>query len=1277
MSSKESYKKTGQYIVQRSDGNNKTNNIKAYSIKKTVVEKSITTSYNTNGNNYSNKTSNRDKSSEYQIKSNFPVIKNQTQNKNMGQSTDVKIYQYTSGNTANINSVNLKHHPNQVNNLIHNHKFYTSNTSNTQKTAKTSHTVTSTRTERSQRTQSLSPVGKNKYVVETRKVELYGKQRNSSASESSKETSVSISKSQIRKFMTNVWLEEIYCSNVESLSCLVDPQNTSRSNCSELYEKELEQKETIIKEYESQILKLKSVLNMKEQEMKKLVQNLKQSENALKVRNKRIYELNVKTASKTEALDKDTHELQIISTKQEKNPNQNLDRDAHSLQIISMKKGWNDINVPSPVNEIYIQTVLNAENYEEMRRIKKMREEKEIIRRKMEKIANFEIQEMGLLSIITKKPKKNIVCQHLESIMILSKVKLPPMKFQKIEEINITSETIKARNEIQELDGLEIIHYKKEKKLEQQCLNGLEIQREYDMLLVKPQWHSLKIQGTGLNLLAIQREVALENQEIDEIELRGKEQPEKIKVIMPVAPNKMQRINTIKMLGKVKKKPYFTINRERIRLDGEEMEEKIDWNELNMPIKTTKLLLRRNYEKVKPKKEKDWNMMIKPIKSTKLSVKGKEKKVNLLKMVKKDKFNFLHNAPVKEVEEFDIENFSVKLISPIKKVKKTLKMIRGGFNIKGEEKKKLTLIKNRMDSINLFGLIEKSILIPSSTQNVNLISKEVKKTKNWNDGNKVMRTRDLNIPKKMKAANKIIKKVVNIQIKSSKEIILKPIKANKLFIKGIIKKVEKIVKKPSFKLLREGQLFIKGIRKVEKVIKKPSLKELKQGQLSINSIQKVEKKPEIILKPIKANKLFIKGIVKKVEVEKPKIKPQISVINWNDLIEVEKKPSINIIQKVKKSVLKKQGLNAFCLRGVKKIQKKSSDKIEVVKYDWSDLIKAQRNAKFEIKGKTKKVKLSIIKGDKFLLKKEPEEEIIYNDDYNYLKQQKKENGKEKTDKEKQEKLVVIKEKEITPIVKREIRAQVIRVKEDSSETSSQSDIDVLAAIKRQKMMGFSSEIEGGQSGYYKQVINGEVIFTPKTSLGVNLGAAKYKKEFITKKGINYYNTEQNRATGIEISGNNGEIIYEKMSGIGGAIKEGSYKIVNGSASNIKVQKKLKTIYQSTNNIKNSNKLNRVPNDSKKKNMKKQFIVKYKLKTDDFDSSYNSGNMNNSNAISGSIKNEGNKKIIFNSNLTNENIKHSASTFGIRQQGGKIITMKKEETYTYEHKDNGNLVNKEE
>ena len=68
------------------------------------------------------------------------------------------------------------------------------------------------------------------------------------------------------------------------------------------------------------------------------------------------------------------------------------------------------------------------------------------------------------------------------------------------------------------------------------------------------------------------------------------------------------------MLGKIKKKSYFIINRERIRLDGIPKAE-INWNETNMPIKTTKLLLRRDYEKIKQKKEKDWNTMIVHIKS--------------------------------------------------------------------------------------------------------------------------------------------------------------------------------------------------------------------------------------------------------------------------------------------------------------------------------------------------------------------------------------------------------------------------------------------------------------------------------------------------------------------------------------------------------------------------------------------------------------------------------------------------------------------------------------
>ena len=84
--------------------------------------------------------------------------------------------------------------------------------------------------------------------------------------------------------MSNMWLEEIYCSNIESLCCLVDNKNRNNSNDNknrnnsnnysvEMFEKEMENNAMIIKEYEPEIIKLKSILNIKEQEMKKLVQN--------------------------------------------------------------------------------------------------------------------------------------------------------------------------------------------------------------------------------------------------------------------------------------------------------------------------------------------------------------------------------------------------------------------------------------------------------------------------------------------------------------------------------------------------------------------------------------------------------------------------------------------------------------------------------------------------------------------------------------------------------------------------------------------------------------------------------------------------------------------------------------------------------------------------------------------------------------------------------------------------------------------------------------------
>ena len=1432
MSSKEQYKKIGntQVIQKRSGGTNNTNNIKSYSIKKVTVEKSIKTSNNISGNNnYIPKNNVQITNSQYQVSRKYPITNDKTQTSY--QSKNIKMYESSSGTSSNSSAVNLIHHPNQVNNLIHNHKFYTSSTANsnkTIKTSKTSKTVTSTRSEKSERVQSLSPVGRKKYVVETKKVEVYGRPRYSSASNSSRETNISISKSQLKQLMANMWSEENYCSNVESLCCLVDADSRGSHYSEKIYEHEKEQNIIIMKEYEAEILKLKTALNMKEQEMKKLIQNLKQSENQLKIKNKRLYEYNIKTGIKKEELDKDTHELQIISTKQEIKKNEKLDKDAHSLQIISMKQGWNDTNIPSPVNEIYIETLKPQENYEEMREMFKRKEEEIIRRKRMEKVQklkSLEVQEMGILSIITKKPKKNNMPQHLESIMILSKYRKSPLSFQKIEEINITSHPIKIGNEVQELDGLEIIHFKKKKKpdLHQQCLNGLEIQREYDMLLVKPVWNSLKIQGTGLNLIAEPRDIKLENQEIDEFEIHGIKKPEKIEILVPIPQNKIQKSSNFKIMGKYKKKVELKMKNERIKLIGLPEKEEIDWNEVIRPVKSSKVSLKRLYEK---NVEMDWNDIIKPNKPNKLFVKGviKKEPPKILTAVNKDKIKLL---PVKKTYDYDIRKFEIKLITKQKPIKKTLKMIRTGLNIKGKEQKKTSLIKNRMDSISIFGLIKKDVLLPYSNRSIKLDSE---KLRDWNDFNKVMRTRDLNILTKKKMENKISKKVASVEIKTiQKQIVIKPIKANKLFIKktekemptyklikenklfikGIkievkkpeiilenirvnrifIKGIEKVEKKPEIilkeikankisikgikkiekkpevilKSINENRLFIQGFKKIEekpeiilkqaktsklfikgfkKIEKKPEviLKYIKENRLFIQGLKKpeiilkpiktsklfikgfkiVEKKPEIILKPIKTSKLFIRGIkkiepkpeiilkqvkscklsmkgIKKVEKKPeivnwndlnklkkensirlvsrikrdPSVKEIIKTVDWNEFIKVEKKPSINLIHNKKKIVLKKQNLNAFSFRGVRRIQRKESEKIEITN-TWSDLLKAQRNAKFGIKGKTKIMpKLLIIQGDKFMIQKEAEEEIIYNDDYNYLAQQKKENGKMKE--ENKEKLVVIKEKEVTPILHREIRAQVVRVKEESSETSSQSEVDVLAGIKKQRTVVFSTDKDNAKLGYYKKVISGEVIFTPKNSLGVNLGGAKFKKELLGKKGIIINKNE--RLSGIEISGNNGEIHYENMSSVGGAIREGSYKIINGGTSGLNNKKKLTTMYQSSSNIITSKKVSKAPNDSKKKSIKKQIVSKKKLNIDDRNMTLNSGNLTSYNIIpTGDIK-EGFKKITFNSNITPSNLKHYASTNRMIPGNEKIISMKKSSAYTYEHKDNGNLINK--
>ena len=312
---------------------------------------------------------------------------------------------------------------------------------------------------------STSPSVKSKYIIETKKVELFRKPKNTPDNKFVKETNIntstSISNYEVKQIMRGIWGNETYCSPVESLCCLADD---TRSN--------LSQNTIIFEEYEEEIRRLKNIIMKKDDELNNLMTNLKDVKNKLNINiNKNI---SIKKGF----------------------TGKNLDQDAHELQIISTKLGWNEVNIPSPVNEMFIQSIENKMP-QRMQYIEGM----QIIGKKEEYVkesisdaeAVLEIQEMNALSIFSNKRKSKSICQHLQSLMILSTrkeeqseeysikekeekinsgleiipVEKEPLVFQKIEQINYKSyakpKPRKPRNQIQELDGLEIINYKRAK----------------------------------------------------------------------------------------------------------------------------------------------------------------------------------------------------------------------------------------------------------------------------------------------------------------------------------------------------------------------------------------------------------------------------------------------------------------------------------------------------------------------------------------------------------------------------------------------------------------------------------------------------------------------------------------------------------------------------------------------------------------------------------------------------------------------------------------------
>ena len=915
---------------------------------------------------------------------------------------------------------------------------------------------------------STSPSIKSKYIIETKKVEYFKKPKNYSVNKTMNTntlTSMSeINRYEVKEIMHQIWNEESYCSTVESLCCLSDKMNESQNNT------------MIFEEYEEEIRRLKTLLMEKDEEINNLMANLKENQ------------LNVKYST----------------TYKEYNSNKNV-KDMNDLQLITKKSSnWNEVNLPSPVSEIFIKSFMKNYNsdiaaYNMEKYTQKIKEES-IQETISDSEAVLEIQEMNSLSIISNIKKPKNICQHLQSLMILSKKNEDEEQFifQKIEEINITSIINKQKNSIQELDGLEIISMKKPSMIKEpfsvmiqeldgleilksekapnapQCVDEFEIPREYDMLLVKPTWNSLQIQGSGLNLLAMPRDMGLEkprdmgleNQEIDEFEILGKDKPIPTKRIQPI---EIAIIDKIELKGKeiviekkevigneivenerfninktiieeivpVKRKGFVEkINKKIITKKEEKKEEEIKPEIKPLEINNIESIeIKREYETPQPivLEKIDWNKMVRPIKSTKLVIRGKEVKV--------------------EKEELVTESFAFNIAETNNRFKNLIIYENGGFDIEGNK-----------------GMILKEG--PAQT----------------------------------------------IQIK--KEQILLPSKSDR------------------FDLINE--------------IKKPELIITNENRIQINSQYQVKMDPKENIK-----------IIEKV-VEKK--------INWNEFNIIEHN-DFNLIQKKSKIELIKQASSIITLLGEEMPQQQKEKIIQITK-DWNDLLKIQRFAKFGLLGKpkqSKKYKLLVANGDKFFIQKESDDEIIYNDDYNTRKQKKKSEKKEKAE--------IIKEKEIIPRYQREIRAQIARVRESESETSSLSEIDVLAGIRNKSVIG----VGGAEkellrlkmaNGYETKVLNGEVVFTSKNELGINLGGSQYQKQFRNK--INYTkklspSLSNNKMTGIEINFNpkiKSGIRFEKMSATSGIIGEGNYKILSNRGFDIENnggQIKKKIIMTSTEN----------------------------------------------------------------------------------------------------------------
>ena len=945
--------------------------------------------------------------------------------------------------------------------------------------------------------ESTSPSVKSKYIIETKKVEIFRKPKNFISTKYVNESNYNMTKSMshydIKHIMSNIWNDEVYCSTVESLCCLGDDVKNNIS-----------QNTLIFEELEEEIRKLKSLLMQKDEEISNLMGNLRETRNQLNVNIRK--NLLIKEGYKQK----------------------NLDQDAHELQIITKKIDWNDLNIPSPVSEIFIESFENKmpqkmQYIEGMQIMGKKTEEYQ--ESNQESISDpeavLEIQEMNALSIISNKIKYKNICQHLQSLMILAQKKeeqseeysinmkekeekhygietIPiekePLIFQKIEQINITSikpKPRKPRNQIQELDGLEIINYKRpkielkrkvkpkfipqnvdeisiksllkivEKKKEPiiliqeldgieiikspkephipQCVDEMEIPREYDMLLVKPTWNSLQVQGSGLNLLAIPRDLGLENQEIDEFAILGMEKPDlfietlenvayekpkvqqKIQVLIPLPENNIEKSGSFKING-IKKETEVKVVEKIVVKNAEKkiipnIISKIDRFKINGIKKETevkvveKIIEKRVEKKIVPNEiinlekfaieGKEKKEIRKIINLKGLFIKGKEKKVVINKITSPSKFQLRaikrrqivekqqvvekqevieEKEPYENIEENVVE---ISILRKQKKIEPNEIIIIDSIHIDGIEQIKEEKEEEEYVPIKRKGFVEKikKNIITKDKKEVRKIKLFVQKRENFFIPQAYSLKQEFG---KVETKTIIVHEFNNINIgdKISVSLYGKPKKGKKMDTIENFEEEEEIKKEEPMKIIIEKKIPNDWNKKIRPSTSSLIIygKQIKPQQSYVKIIKKKEETQHIEPKIVQRPELEI-ILGDEIKLEQLEL-PQLEMISGDEIVLSQlEQPKLQIVQKevIETPIQQKQI-----------IKKEVTETVEKVVRNWKDELKMIKSTKLNIAGQKRIEK--VVKQEKIIekiIEKEKEEYDIENYAFNLISDKKK------------------------------------------------------------------------------------------------------------------------------------------------------------------------------------------------------------------------------------------------------------------------------------------------